>query len=86
MSQLTNKKWWLAAGTRALKTFAQTALATIGTAAVIGDVNWVAVGSASLLAAFLSFLTSLSGLPEVDENEEDTDDTIDSEDSEEEDV
>ena len=64
---LTNKKWWKAAGIRALKTVAQTAIATIGTSAVMSEVNWLAVGSASLLAGILSMLTSLAGLPEVEE-------------------
>lgn len=59
------KSWLKAAGVRALKTVAQTAVATIGTSAVIGEVNWVAVGSASLLAGILSLLTSIAGLPEV---------------------
>lgn len=59
------KKWLKAAGVRAIKTVAQTAIATIGTAAMMGQVNWVAVGSASLLAGILSMLTSIAGLPEV---------------------
>ena len=59
--------WWKAAGIRALKTVAQTAVATIGTAAVLSEVNWVAVVSASLLAGILSLLTSVAGLPEVKE-------------------
>ena len=59
--------WWKAAGIRALKTVAQTAVATIGTAAMLSEVNWLAVVSASLLAGILSLLTSVAGLPEVDE-------------------
>lgn len=58
-------EWLKAAGIRALKTVAQTAVATISTSALISEVNWVAVGSASLLAGILSLLTSLAGLPEV---------------------
>ena len=61
------KVWLKAAGVRALKTSAQTAVATIGVSAVMSDVNWVAVGSASLLAGILSLLTSVAGLPEVSE-------------------
>ena len=61
------KKWFKAAGIRAIKTVAQTAVATIGTSAVIGDVNWLMVGSAALLAGILSLLTSVAGLPEVHE-------------------
>ena len=63
-----NLRWWKAAGIRAIKTIAQTAVAMIGTSAVMGDVDWIMVGSASLLAGILSLLTSVAGLPEL-ENE-----------------
>lgn len=64
----TNFKGWIkAAGIRALKTLAQTAVATIGTCAVLSEVDWVMVASASALAALLSLLTSIGGLPEVQE-------------------
>ena len=59
------KAWFRAAGVRAVKTVAQTAVATIGTSVAMGDVNWILVGSASLLAGILSLLTSVAGLPEV---------------------
>ncbi len=61
------KLWWKAAGIRAVKTIAQTAAATIGTAAVLGDVNWPVTASAAVLAGLLSLLTSVAGLPEVDD-------------------
>lgn len=61
------KKWCKAAAVRAVKTVAQTAVATIGTAAVMGEVNWVMVGSAAALAGILSLLTSVAGIPEVKE-------------------
>lgn len=63
------KKWAKAAGIRAVKTMAQTAVATIGVSAVMSDVNWAVVGSASLLAGILSVLTSVAGLPEVESEE-----------------
>ena len=58
------KEWWKAAGVRCAKTMAQTAVALIGTATLISDINWAMVGSATLLAGVLSVLTSISGLPE----------------------
>ena len=64
------KEWIKAAGIRALKTVAQTAVATIGTSAVISEVNWVMVASASVLAGILSLLTSVAGLPELKQPEE----------------
>lgn len=60
------KDWIKAAGVRAIKTVAQTAVATIGTAAVMGNVDWVMVASASALAGIVSLLTSIAGLPELD--------------------
>lgn len=59
------KKWFKAAGIRAVKTIAQSAIATIGTSAAFGDINWIVVGSTALLAGVLSLLTSIAGLPEV---------------------
>lgn len=67
---LLNKDWWHAAVVRAIKTVAQAAIATMGAAVVLGDVDWRVVGSASLLAGILSMLTSLAGLPEVSEDEQ----------------
>lgn len=60
------KKWLKCASIRAIKTVCQTAIATIGTSAVMSEVNWIMVGSASLLAGILSILTSLAGIPEVE--------------------
>lgn len=66
---MKNKEYWIAwskaAGVRAIKTMAQTAMATIGTAAFMGDVPWIAVGSAAALAGILSLITSVAGIPEV---------------------
>ena len=62
------KKWLKAAGVRAVKTVAQTAIATIGTSAIMSDVNWVMVASASALAGVISLLTSIAGLPELKED------------------
>lgn len=59
------KEWAVAAGIRAIKTVAQSAIAAIGTTAAMGDVNWVMVGSTALLSGVISILTSITGLPEV---------------------
>lgn len=69
MKKIFTKQWLTAAGIRAIRTVAQTAAATIGTTAMITDVNWKVVLSTSLLAGLLSVVTSLSGLPEVTEDE-----------------
>lgn len=68
MSNLVNKNWWAAAAVRAVKTMAQTAVGVIGSAAVLGGVDWLMVGSAAALAGILSLLTSVAGLPEVPTN------------------
>ena len=65
-----DRKWLKAAGIRAVKTVAQTAVATIGTSAALGDVDWIMVASASALAGLLSLLTSVAGLPEVKQEQE----------------
>lgn len=70
MKLLTNKDWWIAAGTRAIRTVAQTAVAMTGGAIVFSDINWVYVGSASALAGILSLLMSIAGLPEVEEEDQ----------------
>lgn len=64
------KQWWKAAGVRAIKTMAQTAVATIGASTLITEIDWLAVGSASLMAGVLSLLTSIGGLPECSEEVE----------------
>jgi hypothetical protein len=64
------KSWIKAAGIRAIKTIAQTAIATIGTAAVLDEVNWLVVASAAILAGALSLLTSVAGLPELESGDE----------------
>ena len=70
MNKSNWKEWLKAAGVRAIKTVAQTALATIGTTTLIGDVNWGVIASASLMAGILSLLTSIVGIPEVKKSEE----------------
>lgn len=67
MNNIMNKNWWRASIVRCVRTIAQTAVGTIGAAAVLGEVNWAVVASASVLAGVLSLLTSVAGLPEVSE-------------------
>jgi len=67
MKHLMDIKWWRAAGIRAIKTFCQTAIASIGTTMVLEEINWRIVLSASALAGILSLLTSLAGIPEIEE-------------------
>lgn len=67
MKNIFTIEWFKAAGIRAIKTVAQSAIATIGVSATMGEVNWLIVGSASLLAGILSLLTSIAGLPELEE-------------------
>lgn len=64
IKNITCKEWWKAAGVRAVKTMAQTAVATIGASTMVTEINWLAVGSATLMAGVLSLLTSIGGLPE----------------------
>ena len=66
---LFNKKWWIAAGVRAIRTVAQTAVAAIGVSALLSDVNWAAALSTAALSGVLSLLTSVAGLPEIKEEE-----------------
>lgn len=68
MRKIFTKEWLAAAGVRALKTVAQTAVATIGVTAMIHEVDWVVVGSTAALAGVLSLLTSIAGLPEISDN------------------
>lgn len=72
MKNIFTKKWWKAAGVRAVKTMAQTAAATIGTTTLITNVDWAVVGSATVMAGVLSLLTSIGGLPEtsIEEDED----------------
>lgn len=65
MKEIFTKEWWIAAGIRAIRTFAQVAIASIGTAAILSEVDWKYVLSASVLAALISLLMSLAGLPEL---------------------
>jgi len=67
MKHIFSLNWWKAAAVRAIKTVAQTAIATIGTSALVSEVNWIVVLSAAALAGVLSLLTSLAGLPEVED-------------------
>ncbi len=79
MNYLKSKSWWDKAGTRAIKTVAQTAIATIGTAAFMRDVNWVQLISGVALAGILSLLTSLAGLPELKDETTEAEETAESE-------
>lgn len=69
-TSVDTKKWLKASAIRAVKTMAQTAIATIGTSAVLGDVNWIMVASASILSGIISILTSVAGIPEVRSDED----------------
>lgn len=70
LKNLKCKKWWKAAGVRAVKTMAQAAVATIGASTMIHEADWLMVGSTALMAGVLSVLTSIAGIPECEENEE----------------
>lgn len=70
MNQVFSWQWLKAAGIRAIKTVAQTAIASIGVSATMGQVDWITVGSTSLLAGILSMLTSITGLPELKDKQE----------------
>ena len=70
MDKLISKEWWKDAGTRCIKTIAQTAIATIGTSALIDEVNWLVVLSTSALAGLLSLLTSIATIPDPKENQD----------------
>lgn len=82
LSNIKCKNWWKAAFVRMVRTMAQTAVATIGASTLITEIDWLAVGSATLLAGVLSLLTSISGLPECSEEEPEAVDDIDDEESE----
>ena len=71
MDKLFSKKWWKCAGTRAIKTMAQTVVACITTAVVMSDVNWAVVGSTAAVAGIASLCTSLAGLPEMESEDAD---------------
>lgn len=73
MNNLFNKEWWKKAGTRAIKTMAQTALSLFTVGQVIQDIDWVMVASASVVAGAYSLLTSLAGLPEMEDAVEEAD-------------
>lgn len=70
MNKLWSKNWWKAAGTRAIKTFAQTFVGSIAVGMAISDINWLTVASIATVASVLSLMTSIAGLPEVKEENE----------------
>lgn len=69
MNKLWSKDWWEAAGTRAIKTFAQTFVGSVAVGMAISDINWLTVASISAVASVLSLMTSIAGLPEIKEEE-----------------